>query len=286
MANKNNNVNYGLFNVSKSIARLMLSTLSRIKSSLPVNLTRINKSYLFALIDTHIIHYLTPTALTYAWSFGSLLGSFFCYAFNKMHVNSFSLQKIARFFRGAIETFFNNPITISSFLITPPNSPSEISMLSWFVNQYEGSKFIIVYLLTEAFMTVIALLGFLCIYIVYKKDTFFVKEVLPYFTKLSPMRKLILGSFTVFSAIPNKFWINVEIHSTFVFIIAAIIYWLGFVFPFLHLCFFFYIILCLESLTFGLLYENSEYFKKSTNYLLFGSSDEAFAADYFHWFWG
>lgn len=74
MVSKNNNINYGLFNVSKSIARLMLLTLSRIKSSLPLNLTRINKSYLFALIDSHIIHYPTPIALTYAWSFGSLAG--------------------------------------------------------------------------------------------------------------------------------------------------------------------------------------------------------------------
>ena len=37
---------------------------------------------------------------------------------------------------------------------------------------------------------------------------------------------------------------------------------------------------------FGLLYENSEYFKKFINSLLFGSSDEPFAADYFYWFWG
>jgi hypothetical protein len=39
-------------------------------------------------------------------------------------------------------------------------------------------------------------------------------------------------------------------------------------------------------LIFGLLYENSEYYRKFINYLLFGSSDEPFAADYFYWFWG
>nr|YP_009485510.1 cytochrome b [Melosira undulata]AVR57574.1 cytochrome b [Melosira undulata] len=35
---------------------------------------RINKNYLFSLIDSHIIHYPSPINLTYAWSFGSLAG--------------------------------------------------------------------------------------------------------------------------------------------------------------------------------------------------------------------
>ena len=33
-----------------------------------------NKSYLFAFLDSHLIHYPTPVSLTYAWSFGSLAG--------------------------------------------------------------------------------------------------------------------------------------------------------------------------------------------------------------------
>ena len=39
-----------------------------------VNWTRINKNHLFAIIDSHIIHYPAPLCLTYAWSFGSLAG--------------------------------------------------------------------------------------------------------------------------------------------------------------------------------------------------------------------
>jgi hypothetical protein len=39
-------------------------------------------------------------------------------------------------------------------------------------------------------------------------------------------------------------------------------------------------------LIFGLLYQYSEYFRKLTNFLLFGNSDESFVADYFYWFWG
>lgn len=33
-------------------------------------------------------------------------------------------------------------------------------------------------------------------------------------------------------------------------------------------------------------YEHSESYRKLVNYILFGNSAEAFAANYFHWFWG
>ena len=39
-----------------------------------VNWTRINKHHIFAIIDSHLIHYPAPVCLTYAWSFGSLAG--------------------------------------------------------------------------------------------------------------------------------------------------------------------------------------------------------------------
>lgn len=62
-------------NVSKGNTSFnTLLILDKIKSVLPVNLSRINKNYLFALIDSHIIHYPSPITLTYAWSFGSLAG--------------------------------------------------------------------------------------------------------------------------------------------------------------------------------------------------------------------
>ena len=48
-----------LANVSISIIRLALITISKVKSLLPLNLPRLNKNYLFALIDSHII---TPIA--------------------------------------------------------------------------------------------------------------------------------------------------------------------------------------------------------------------------------
>jgi quinol-cytochrome oxidoreductase complex cytochrome b subunit len=48
--------------------------LNSIKSVFPLNLSRANTNYLFAFLDSHVIHYPTPITLTYAWSFGSLAG--------------------------------------------------------------------------------------------------------------------------------------------------------------------------------------------------------------------
>ena len=39
-----------------------------------LNMPRINKNYLFAFVNSHIIKYPTPISFTYAWSFGSLAG--------------------------------------------------------------------------------------------------------------------------------------------------------------------------------------------------------------------
>lgn len=61
-------------NISISIVRIVLLTINKIKSLLPLNLNRLNKSYFVAFVDSHIIHYPTPISLTYAWSFGSLAG--------------------------------------------------------------------------------------------------------------------------------------------------------------------------------------------------------------------
>jgi F0F1-type ATP synthase membrane subunit a len=200
------------------------------------------------------------------------------------HANS---NKVTSLLGVATKTFFNNLGTISSvYSIIPPKSLGKISMFSWFASQFEEPIFIISFILAKFVMLIIAILGFLFIYTVYKKDNFFVNEVIPYSQKLSPIRKLIFGGFTVFTAIPNKFWINVQINFISVFIISTIAYLLCLVFPVLFFFYLIYLILCFESFLFGLLYEYSEYFRKGTNFLLFGNSDELFAADYFSWFWG
>jgi quinol-cytochrome oxidoreductase complex cytochrome b subunit len=74
MAKKNFFSSIFLISLPESFARVFLLSISKFKSLLPLNLHRWNKNYLFALIDSHIIHYPTPITLTYAWSFGSLAG--------------------------------------------------------------------------------------------------------------------------------------------------------------------------------------------------------------------
>jgi quinol-cytochrome oxidoreductase complex cytochrome b subunit len=67
-----------IYNISTSVpfdvTRNGLLYINRAKSLLPLNMTRINKNYLFGFLDSHIIHYPSPITLTYAWSFGSLAG--------------------------------------------------------------------------------------------------------------------------------------------------------------------------------------------------------------------
>lgn len=74
MANMINNIYNIPGKVSKGTTSSALLSISKVKQLLPLNSSRINKNYLFALIDSHIIHYPTPITLTYAWSFGSLAG--------------------------------------------------------------------------------------------------------------------------------------------------------------------------------------------------------------------
>lgn len=71
--NKNSSLNTN-YAVPISIVRFVLLAIYKMRSLLPLNLVRVNKNYLFAFIDSHIIHYPTPITLTYAWSFGSLAG--------------------------------------------------------------------------------------------------------------------------------------------------------------------------------------------------------------------
>lgn len=60
--------------VSSNIFKNALVGLNNVKSVFPLNLPRANTNYLFAFLDSHVVHYPTPITLTYAWSFGSLAG--------------------------------------------------------------------------------------------------------------------------------------------------------------------------------------------------------------------
>jgi len=63
-----------LINVLNGTVKFLLSIVYKVKFLLPLNYLRINKNYIFNLLDSHIIHYASPITLTYAWSFGSLAG--------------------------------------------------------------------------------------------------------------------------------------------------------------------------------------------------------------------
>ena len=60
--------------VSSNMFKNALVGLNSVKKVFPLNLPRANTNYLFAFLDSHVIHYPTPISLTYAWSFGSLAG--------------------------------------------------------------------------------------------------------------------------------------------------------------------------------------------------------------------
>lgn len=60
--------------VSSNMFKTALVGLNSVKNVFPLNLPRANTNYLFAFLDSHVIHYPTPISLTYAWSFGSLAG--------------------------------------------------------------------------------------------------------------------------------------------------------------------------------------------------------------------
>ena len=47
---------------------------SKALGSMPLNWPRLNKNYILALLNRHVVHYPAPLCLTYAWSFGALAG--------------------------------------------------------------------------------------------------------------------------------------------------------------------------------------------------------------------
>lgn len=183
--------------------------------------------------------------------------------------------------------FIENIGILSSAWSVYPESFSKYKIFSWFANQtsdllvFIEACFIADFLLLSA-----AVLGFFYFFIVLQKDEFFLEKVVPFYKNLNFRQKMLFGSFTFFIAIPNKFWINNKIHFIWVFILSFIIYIIGFVFPILLFCYIMYLVLCLQSLMFAILYENSDYFKQFSNWVIFGASKEPFASEYFKWFWG
>ena len=51
-----------------------LLLINKLKSAFPINISRLNFNYFYAILASHIIYYPSPAILTYAWSFGALSG--------------------------------------------------------------------------------------------------------------------------------------------------------------------------------------------------------------------
>jgi ubiquinol-cytochrome c reductase cytochrome b subunit len=68
----NNHANFST--VSKGMTKSALVNISKAKSVLPLNMSRITNNYLYSFIASHLVYYPSPISLTYAWSFGSLAG--------------------------------------------------------------------------------------------------------------------------------------------------------------------------------------------------------------------
>ena len=122
----------------------------------------------------------------------------------------------------------------SSFCSVYPAGPGKFSMVSWFVSQ-ESETLTLLYAcaLAEIILIFVGILGFVCLFVVLKRDNFFLNEVLPFFSKLDIYRKFMLANFTLLAAIPNRFWINSQINFIPLFLMSCFIYYLGFIFPIL-----------------------------------------------------
>jgi ubiquinol-cytochrome c reductase cytochrome b subunit len=73
-----------------------LLIINKLKSIFPINLSRLNFNYFYAILSSHVIYYPSPVILTYAWSFGALSGiciviqmfsGIFLYMFYTPHVD-------------------------------------------------------------------------------------------------------------------------------------------------------------------------------------------------------
>ena len=183
--------------------------------------------------------------------------------------------------------YIENIGLLSSIWSVYPESFSKYKILSWFVDQTSDLEVFFKVCFTANFLLLlVAAIGFFCLFIILQKNTFLLEKVLPFFKNLSFRQKIFFCSFTLFIAIPHKFWINNKIHRVWVVILSFIIYLMGHVYPILLVCYVMYMVLCLENAMFGLLYEKFDYFRRCVNWVIFGASEEPFALEYFEWFWG
>ena len=99
-------------------------------------------------------------------------------------------------------------LVISSDL---PLTPTRFSILKWGILMFE--HFFVYFLKAEMFLVGLAFLGSYFFLFRDKKTNVFFKKLFFVLNELSFPNKLFLGFFTLFNAIPNKWWVNNEING-------------------------------------------------------------------------
>jgi heme/copper-type cytochrome/quinol oxidase subunit 3 len=194
-----------------------------------------------------------------------------------------SLQILEYWWGGALEVIVNiGEQTFSSS--TLPLTTSRFQVLIWCFKVI--NKLYIYFLQAELMLIITAVSGFFLLTAVRKKKDPLLGKLARLYVKLPLINKFFLVLFTIFVAIPNKFWINNKINGFPAFLIATSVLMMAYIYPILFCCYFMYFSLMLESFTFGLSYEYVSWFSTATNMLLFGDSNHEIAPEYFLFFWG
>jgi heme/copper-type cytochrome/quinol oxidase subunit 3 len=167
---------------------------------------------------------------------------------------------------------------------TLPLATSKLQVLTWCFKVI--NKLYVYFMQAEVMLIITAVLGFFLLTVVRKKKDPLLGKLARLYVKLPSINKFLLVLFTIFVAIPNKFWINNKINGFPAFLIATSVLMMGYVYPILFCCYFMYFSLMLESFIFGLFYEYVSWFSSATNMLLFGNSNHKIAPEYFLFFWG
>ena len=146
------------------------------------------------------------------------------------------------------------------------------------------NSFILFILTLEFVEFIVVLIGLLCFGLMYYNHSITAK-IKYHFKQLPVFNRILAIWFSIFYAIPNKIFVsnNLSKFSTTFFIFLIILISNVFV-PFILLYIIFWINV-LESYFFAIFYESNISFRKFVNNKLF-KGDDAFAKEYFSFFWG
>jgi heme/copper-type cytochrome/quinol oxidase subunit 3 len=167
---------------------------------------------------------------------------------------------------------------------TLPLATSKFQVFTWCFQVI--NKLYVYFMQAELMLIIASVLGFFLLTVVRKKKDPLLGKLARLYVELPLINKFSLVFFTIFVAIPNKFWINNKINGFPAFLIATSVLMMGYIYPILFCCYFMYFSLMLESLAFGLCYEYISSFSSTINMLLFGNSNHKIAPEYFLFFWG